>query len=55
MQPLADRIDLVCCDLGDAAVFGTALPDPGAKAKVAGFAAAWGMLCAYSGRRSGQR
>ncbi|MFC9553975.1 hypothetical protein ACFTWF_24330 [Rhodococcus sp. NPDC056960] len=40
----------VASDLGDAAVFGIALPDPATKAKVAGFALAWGTLCAYSGR-----
>ena len=43
----------VVSDLGDAAVFGFALPDPATKAKVAGVAAAWGLLCAYSGRHSG--
>ncbi|MFC9358455.1 hypothetical protein ACFTZB_18040 [Rhodococcus sp. NPDC057014] len=43
----------VAADLGDAVVFGLALPDTATKAKVAGFAAAWGALCAYSGRHSG--
>ncbi|PQP19777.1 hypothetical protein C5613_29570 [Rhodococcus opacus] len=33
--------------------FGIALPDAATKAKVAGFAAAWGALCAYSGRPTG--
>ncbi|BAH53608.1 hypothetical protein ROP_53610 [Rhodococcus opacus B4] len=42
----------VLSDLGDAAVFGFALPDRATKIKVAGVAAAWGMLCAYSGRHS---
>ncbi|MFD9665862.1 hypothetical protein ACFWAY_30265 [Rhodococcus sp. NPDC059968] len=34
----------VVSDFGDTAVFGTALPDAATKAKVAGFAAAWGVV-----------
>ena len=45
----------VVSDFGDAVVFGIALPDAATKAKVAGFAAAWGALCAYSGRHTGWR
>jgi hypothetical protein len=45
----------VVSDFGDAVVFGIALPDATTKAKVAGFAAAWGALCAYSGRHTGWR
>ncbi|MFD7011511.1 hypothetical protein [Rhodococcus jostii] len=40
-------------DFGDAVVFGIAMPDAATKAKVAGFAAGWGALCAYSGRHTG--
>ncbi|MFC9359610.1 hypothetical protein ACFTZB_23965 [Rhodococcus sp. NPDC057014] len=43
----------VVSDFGDAAVFGLALPDAATKAKVAGVAVAWGVLCAYSGRHTG--
>ncbi len=35
-------------DLADAAVFGALLPDPRARGKAAGVAAAWGTLCAVS-------
>jgi hypothetical protein len=40
-------------DFGDATVFGLTLPGAATKLKVAGFAAAWGVLCAYSGRYAG--
>ncbi|RZL24871.1 MULTISPECIES: hypothetical protein [Rhodococcus] len=40
-------------DLGDAAIFGSTLPGTATRLKVAGFAATWGLLCAYSGRYAG--
>jgi len=40
-------------DFGDAVVFGFALPDTASRVKVAGLAAVWGVLCGYSGRRTG--
>nr|WP_271209041.1 hypothetical protein [Rhodococcus wratislaviensis] len=45
--------DRAASDFGDAAIFGAALPDVPTKAKIAGFAAEWGLLCAYSGRHTG--
>ena len=36
----------VAFDLGDAAAFGTLLPTPGARRKIAAVALAWGGLCA---------
>ena len=41
----------VASDLADAVVFGTALPEPDKRRKVAGFAAVWGGLCAVAGLR----
>jgi hypothetical protein len=38
----------VAADVGDAVVFGLTLPDRGARAKVAGFAAGWALLCGLS-------
>jgi hypothetical protein len=43
----------VASDLGDVVVFGSGLPDPGRKARIAGFAAAWAGLCALSARWAG--
>ncbi len=40
-------------DLSDAALFGSTLAGTPTKLKVAGFAAAWGLLCAYSVRYAG--
>ncbi|MEW1628810.1 DUF4267 domain-containing protein [Streptomyces sp. NPDC089173] len=39
----------VVADLGDAALFGTQLPDPAARRKAAAVAGAWGALCAVAG------
>ncbi|MET7403963.1 hypothetical protein [Streptomyces parvulus] len=47
--PSARRTATACrvaADLSDAALFGTLLPDAGRRPKIAGFAAAWGALCA---------
>lgn len=41
----------VASDFADAAVFGTALPEPDKRRKVAVFAVAWGALCAAAGLR----
>lgn len=43
----------VAADASDAVVFGTRLPDPGARRRVAAFAVLWAALCAASGRWSG--
>jgi hypothetical protein len=43
----------VFSDFGDAVVCGFALPDTATIVKVAGLAAVWGVLCGYSGRRTG--
>lgn len=42
----------VASDLADAAVFGSALPEPDRRKKIAGFAVVWGALCAFAGLRS---
>jgi hypothetical protein len=38
----------VGADVADLVVLGTTLPDPTARAKAAGVAAAWGTLCGLS-------
>jgi hypothetical protein len=46
-RPLQSAVALrVAFDLGDAAAFGTLLPTPGARRKIAAVALAWGGLCA---------
>ncbi|MFC7616537.1 hypothetical protein ACFQV2_26775 [Actinokineospora soli] len=42
----------VASDFADAAVFGTALPEPARRRKIAGFAVAWGLACAAAGLRA---
>ncbi|MFJ6512377.1 DUF4267 domain-containing protein [Streptomyces sp. NPDC091406] len=42
----------VAADLGDAALFGTQLPDPAARRKAAAVAGGWGALCAVAGLAS---
>ncbi|MFI9450116.1 hypothetical protein [Amycolatopsis sp. NPDC052450] len=41
----------VAADAADAVIFGVSLPDKAARAKVAGFATGWAVLCALSGVR----
>jgi hypothetical protein len=43
----------VASDLGDVAFFGSRLPDPSRRARIAGFAAVWAGLCALSARWAG--
>ncbi|MFB7651568.1 MULTISPECIES: hypothetical protein [unclassified Streptomyces] len=50
-DPPARRTATACrvaADWSDAALFGTLLPDTERRLKVAGFAAAWGALCAVA-------
>ncbi|MGQ0624533.1 MAG: hypothetical protein ACT4PP_07770 [Sporichthyaceae bacterium] len=42
------------CDYGDAAVFGSRLTDPRARAKVVTVAAGWGTLCLLAGLAAGR-
>ena len=43
----------VASDVGDVAFFGSRLPDPSRRARIAGFAAVWAGLCALSARWAG--
>jgi len=42
----------VASDLADAAVFGSALPEPDKRLRIAGVAGVWGALCAVAGLRT---
>lgn len=54
--PLRTAIGVrVGSDVVDLVLLGTSLPDPAARKKAAGAAAAWGALCALSARWAGSR
>ncbi|MFD5805754.1 hypothetical protein [Streptomyces sp. NPDC127020] len=57
-DPSARRTATACriaADWSDAALFGSLLPDTQRRLKVAGFAAAWGVLCAVAGAANSRR